>query len=191
MMKMISNIKCVLAAVLVSPVLMFSEFVWAQASADRLTGLKLTNDQPIQIESDKLDVREAESVAEFTGNVSVVQGPTLLKAGKMVVYYAKNGGSAATGSAAIDKLDISGTVYVKSNTQIATGDAATFDMKSQVLVMTGKEVVLSDGGNVVKGCKLIVQMKSGKARFESCKGSGGRVSVLIDPKSAPQNAPKN
>ncbi len=181
-MKLISKIGIALSIVLVLPSLAL-----AQASSDRLTGLKLSNDQPIQIESDRLDVRDAESVAEFTGNVSVVQGPTLLKAGKMVVYYAKDGGSAATGSAAIDRLVISEKVYVKSNTQIATGDAATFDMKSQVLVMTGKEVVLSDGGNLVKGCKLIVQMKSGKAKFESCKSSGGRVSVLIDPKSAPKN----
>ena len=35
-------------------------------------------------------------MAIFSGNVTVVQGPTLLKAGKMTVYYAKDaGGSAA------------------------------------------------------------------------------------------------
>ncbi|MGL4490649.1 MAG: LptA/OstA family protein, partial [Rhizobiaceae bacterium] len=132
--------------------------------------------------SDRLDVREAESVAEFSGNVSVVQGPTLLKAGKMVVYYAKNGGSAATGSAAIDRLVISGKVYVKSNSQIATGDQADVDMTRQVLVMTGKEVVLSDKGNVVKGCKLTVNMTNGRATF----GGKCRQVVLIDPKSAPK-----
>ena len=39
-----------------------------------LSGLKLSGDKPIQIESDKLEVREAENIAIFTGNVSVVQG---------------------------------------------------------------------------------------------------------------------
>jgi lipopolysaccharide export system protein LptA len=167
--------------------LSFSAQAFAQAASERLTGLKLSNDAPIQIESDQLDVREAESVAEFTGNVSVVQGPTLLKAGKLVVFYAKTGGSAATGSAAIDRLVITNKVYVKSETQIATGDAATFDMKSQLLVMTGNKVVLSEGDNVATGCKLTVQMKSGKAKLESCKGNGGRVSIVLNPKSAPKN----
>lgn len=159
---------------------------FAQTSSERLTGLKLSNDQPIQIESDQLDVRESESIAEFTGNVSVVQGPTLLKAGKLVVYYVKGGGSAATGSAAIDRLVVTGKVYVKSDTQIATGDAATFSMKNQVLVMTGQKVVLSEADNVAVGCKLTVQMKSGVAKLESCKGNGGRVSIVLNPKNAPK-----
>ncbi len=156
----------------------------AQNNKDQLTGLKLSNDKPIQIESDRLDVREADSVAEFTGNVKVVQGPTLLKAGKMVVYYVKgDGGSAATGSAAIDHLVVSGKVYVQSDTQVATGDTATFDMKSQVLVLSGSKVVLSEGENIAVGCKLTVQMKNGQAHLESCK-NGGRVSIVIDSKSA-------
>ena len=157
----------------------------AQAPSERLTGMTLSNDLPIQIESDRLDVREADSVAEFTGNVSVVQDKTLLKAGKLIVYYVKSGGSATTGSAAIDHLEVPGKVYVKSETQVATGDAGTFDMASQVLVLTGNKVVLSEGGNVATGCKLTVFMKSGKAKFESCKGesSGGRVSIILDPKS--------
>ena len=88
----------------------------------RLSGLKMSGNEPIQIESDRLEVREKENIAIFSGNVSVVQGPTLLKAGKLTVYYAKDaGGSAATGSAAIDKLQVDGGVYVKSDNQVATG----------------------------------------------------------------------
>ena len=51
-------------------------------------------------------------------------------------------------------------------------------------MLTGKNVVLSEGNNVATGCKLTVQMESGKAKLESC---GGRVSIVIDPKSAPKN----
>ena len=47
----------------------------------RLSGLRLNGDEPIQIESDKLEVRENENKAIFTGNVSVTQGPTILKSG--------------------------------------------------------------------------------------------------------------
>lgn len=163
----------------------------AQESAQsRLQGLSLSGKEPIQIESDKLEVREADNVAIFTGNVTVVQGPTLLKAGKMTVYYLKDGGSAATGSANIDRLEVDGKVYVKSNTQVATGDRGTFDMKTEVMVLSGKEVVLSEGANVLVGCKLTVQMKTGEAQVDGCKkgeSGSGRVMMSITPGSATQN----
>jgi len=160
----------------------------AQSGAtSQVSGLKLSGDQPIQIESDKLEVRQADSVAVFSGNVTVTQGPTTLKAGKMTVYYVKDanaakgaaaGASAMTGSANIDHLVVDNKVYMKSNDQIATGDNGTFDMKTQVLVLSGKEVVLSQGPNVLKGCKLTVQMKSGLAQVDGC---GGRVIMSMTP----------
>jgi lipopolysaccharide export system protein LptA len=159
---------------------------FAQDSQSRLSGLKLSGDQPIQIESDKLEVRESENLAIFTGNVSVTQGPTVMKSGKMTVYYAKDGGSAATGSANIDRLEVDDKVYVKSDKQVATGDRGTFDMKTEVLVMSGKEVVLSEGDNVLVGCKLTVQMKTGLAQVDGCnKGAqgNGRVMMSITPGS--------
>ena len=158
----------------------------AQTEAEsRITGLRLNGNEPIEIESDKLEVREAENLAVFTGNVSVTQGPTILKSGTMTVYYAKDGGSAATGSSNIERLEVDGKVYVKSDKQVATGDRGVFDMKTEVLVLSGDEVVLSEGNNVLRGCKLTVQMKTGRAQVDGCsKGSGnGRVIMKLDPSS--------
>ena len=158
-----------------------------ESTSSRLSGLSMSGNEPIQIESDKLEVRETESIAIFTGNVSVTQGATLMKSGKMTVYYANDGGSAATGSASIDRLEVDGKVYVKSNDQVATGDRGTFDMKTEVLVLSGKEVVLSEGPNVLVGCKLTVQMKTGKATVDGCDGGGkGRVMMSITPGSQNQ-----
>lgn len=164
------------------------------ATTSRLSGLKMSGDEPIQIESDKLEVRESENIAIFSGNVSVTQGPTLLKSGKMTVYYAQGGGSAATGSANIERLEVDGKVYVKSDNQVATGDRGTFDMKTEVLVLSGKEVVLSEGPNVLVGCKLTVQMKTGQAQVDGCKQSGsgtGRVMMSITPGSQNQSGSQN
>ena len=158
----------------------------AAQEGSRMTGLKLDGDQPIEIESDQLEVRESDNVAIFTGNVSVVQGPTLMRSGKMTVFYAREGGSATTGSADIDRLEVEGKVYVRSETQVATGDRGSFDMKSETLVLTGKEVVLSEGENVVVGCKLTVQMATGRAQLDGCGGEaagGGRVRLLLKPGS--------
>ncbi|MER9329101.1 LptA/OstA family protein [Mesorhizobium sp. M0152] len=170
----------------------------AQSGAtSQVSGLKLAGDKPIQIESDKLEVRQADSVAIFTGNVSVVQGPTLMKAGKMLVYYVKDpnaaakgteaAGAAMTGSANIDHLEISDKVYIKSDAQIATGDQGSFDMKSQVLVLSGKKVVLSQNDNVLVGCKLVVQMKTGLAQVDPCAGQRVQMSITPPPKSGAAN----
>lgn len=172
------------AAFAVAALLAFATSAFGEAQ--RFTGLKLSGDQPIQIESDKLEVRDADSMAVFTGNVSVTQGDTVMKSGRMIVHYAKGEGSATTGSAAIDRLEVDGKVYVKSQTQVATGDRGDFDMKSETLVLTGKEVVLSEGENVIVGCKLTVHMKTGKAQLDGCGNgqSSGRIKMLITPGSA-------
>ncbi|MBD0413703.1 LPS ABC transporter substrate-binding protein LptA [Tianweitania sp. Rool2] len=159
--------------------------------ASRMSGLKLSGNLPIQIESDKLEVRQNDNIAIFTGNVNVVQGKTAMKAGKMTVHYANDGGSAATGSSNIERIEIDDKVFVKSETQTATGDRGTFDMKSEVLVLSGNEVVLSEGPNVLVGCKLTVQMGTGLAEVEGCKKGNqpgpGRVMMSLTPGSQNSN----
>jgi lipopolysaccharide export system protein LptA len=154
----------------------------SQTKPQGLAGMKMSGDQPIQIESDKLEVRDADHLAIFSGNVSVVQGKTLLKAGKLTVHYAQDSGSATTGSAQIERLEVDNEVYVKSEDQVATGDRGTFDMKTEIMTLTGDEVVLTQGPNVLVGCKLTVDMKTNQANFEGC--NGGRVKTLLTPSSA-------
>lgn len=158
-----------------------------QGQPGRMTGITMSGDQPIQIESDRLEVRDNENMAIFTGNVSVVQGETLMRSGRMIVHYADNegGDTSATGSGDIERLEVDGGVYVRSEGQVATGDRGTFDMRTEVLVLEGDEVVLTEGDNVVVGCQLTVQMATGLATLDGCdNGSGrGRVKMLLQPGS--------
>ncbi|MFC4624690.1 LptA/OstA family protein [Daeguia caeni] len=162
--------------------------------------LKLSSGKdPVKIDADKLEMRDKEGIAIFSGNVSVEQGDALLKSGKMIVYYNKDsqkqgegasqGGTAGLSASGIDRLDVSGKVYLKSGTQVATGDRGTYDGKSQVLVLEGSKVVLTDGDNVATGCKLTAHMDTGKAFLESCKGAAkkGRVSIIMSPGEKQQN----
>lgn len=165
----------------------------AQDAPGRLNGLQLSGDQPIQVDSDRLEVRENENVGIFSGNVTVRQGDSLLKSGHMTVHYLGDGGSATTGSAQIERIEVDGNVYLKSGQQVATADRGTFNMQTEVLVLSGDEVVLSEGDNVIVGCKLTVQMKSGEAKLDGCadgeSGSGGRVRMLLTPDA--QNGAQN
>ena len=153
---------------------------FAQNTTSNMTGVKLSGDQPIAIESDQLEIRDQERKAYFTGNVKVVQGTTTLQAGKMTVNYKGQGSSLTSGDANIEKIFVDNNVYLTSETQKATADHGEFDMAAQTFILTGKQVVLSEGANVFTGCKLTVLMNSGQAKLESC---GGPVRIMLDPKS--------
>lgn len=176
----------------------------AQTTTSTMPGLAISKDQPIQIESDKLEIHDQESQAVFTGNVKVVQGTTTMQAGKMTVFYKKKqpadaskpadkpadnpvakvakeqNESLVSGDANIDHILVTDKVYLVSGTQTATADDGSFDMANQLAVLKGKKVVLTDGPNVFTGCQLTVHMATGEAQLDAC---GGRVQIQLDPKS--------
>ncbi|WP_018235051.1 LptA/OstA family protein [Ensifer sp. BR816] len=165
--------------------LMIASGALAQATSSRMKGMQLSNDQPIQIESDKLEIKDPESKAIFTGNVKVVQGTTTLQAGNMTVFYkATEGATITSGNADIDRIEVSNKVFLSSGAQQATGDTGLVNLTKQTIVLKGEKVVLSEGKNVFVGCQLNVQMDTGEAQLEAC---GGRVQIQLDPQSRKQN----
>ncbi|WP_092583835.1 LptA/OstA family protein [Rhizobium mongolense] len=178
--------------------LLMAGAAFAQATTSQMDGLKLDSNQPIQIESDKLEIHDQEHKADFTGNVKVVQGKTTLQAGHMTVFYKAQGSDAqpngakadagaasiSSGNADIDRIIVTDKVFLSSGTQTATADNGSFDMAQQLFVLKGEKVVLSDGPNVFTGCQLTVHMQTGQAQLDSC---GGRVQIQLDPKSQKKN----
>ena len=61
----------------------------------------------------------------------------------------------------------------------ATGDRAIFDMAKNLVTLAGN-VVLTQGDNVVRGDRLVVDLTTKRGRVE-----GGRVQTLITPAGAP------
>jgi len=194
------NLLCRSAVLRASALVLASAFAFAlphgafaqSSTSTSMDGLKLNSDQPIQIESDLLEIREQEKIAVFTGNVKALQGTTALQAGKMIVHYKDKAGAAAdasastsvaSGSADIDTIDVTEKVFLSSGTQQATADTGHFDMAAQTFTLEGDRVVLSEGQNVFVGCKLTVHMETGEARLDSC---GRRVQIQLDPKSQQQ-----
>ena len=155
----------------------------AQTFSDAFAGFGSNDKEPIQIEAETLEVADKSNSATFTGNVVVSQGEARLKTQHLVVHYA----GSATGNVqqSISRLEATGRVFISSKDQTATGDEASFDMDRQLMVMTGREVVLSQGENVVVGNKLTVNLKTGKADLQA--PTSGRVKVLIQPRNLENN----
>lgn len=180
-----SSLSCLLAAAALTGLISVAA---AQTTTKSMDGMKLSNDKPIQIQSDQLEIKDNEKKAYFTGNVEVVQGTTTMKAMKMTVLYkgdpaGTGGGSVTSGQQDIDKIFVSGKVLLVSGTQTATGDEGEYDMATQIFTLTGKQVVLTDGPNVLTGCKMVVRVDSGEAKLDNC---GKRIEIMLDPKSKPK-----
>ena len=69
--------------------------------------------------------------------------------------------------------------------QTATGDLGLFDMETNTVTLTGN-VVMTQGQNVLRGDKLVVDLTNGVSRVESGKNGQGRVQGLFLPGNAPR-----
>jgi lipopolysaccharide export system protein LptA len=159
-----------------------------------LQGFSQNRDQPVHIEAATLEVRDKEKQATFSGNVRVTQGDTGLRSNTLVVFY-DQGGANATGSSMkaatpgpggqqkIKKLEARGNVVVTQKEQTATGDLGLFDMQTNTVTLSGN-VVMTQGQNVLRGERLVVDLTSGVSRVESGKNGHGRVQGLFIPGSA-------
>ena len=153
------------------------------AQAQNATGgLGLTGDQPVQVDGDRLEVFEDQGRAVFEGNVRIVQGDTVMRTSKLVIHYAQGEeGSITPGGSQIERLEVSGGVNIQTATQVATGDAGSYDMASEVLILRGDRVTLTEGGNVATGCVLTVFLADGRSKLEGCGDGGARPTILLQP----------
>ena len=158
---------------------------FAQNFGGAFDGLS-NSDEPVQIEADRLEVVDNQNTAVLTGNVSVVQGTTILKAGRIKVTYLREGGSENGGIRTIEASG--GRVAVRSGDNKATANKAVVNMQTEIVTMTG-DVIISQGTNVVNGCFLRVNLKTNVSEFKGCNNQqttskpSGRVKIVLQPKS--------
>lgn len=170
----------------------------ASGPPNALQGFSQNRDQPVHIESATLVVRDKEKIATFSGDVKVVQGDTTMRSKTLVVFYDEDkeeqGKAAAKtktmqaatpgpgGQQKIKRLEAHGSVVVLQKDQTATGELGTFDMKANTVTLSGG-VMMTQGQNVLRGDRLIVDLTTGVSRVESGKNGQGRVQGLFLPGS--------
>ena len=164
-----------------------------QGPPNALQGFSQNRDQPVHIEAATLEVRDKDKVATFSGDVKVKQGDTGLRCKSLVVFYEQgnegDGAKGATLQAAnpgpggqqkIKRLEARGGVVVTQKEQTATGENGVFDMATNTVTLSG-HVVMTQGKNVLRGDRLVVDLTSGVSRVESGKNGQGRVQGLFQP----------
>ena len=186
-------------AALVSAALIVAGVVSAQPAKgppNALQGFSENRNLPVQIDAATLEVRDKDKVAIFSGNVRVKQGDTGLRCKSLLVFYEQDGEGAGKqgekgktmqaatpgpgGQQKIKRLEARGDVVVTQKEQTATGEVGIFDMKTNTVTLSGN-VIMTQGKNVLRGEKLVVDLTNGVSRVESGKNGQGRVQGLFLP----------
>ena len=138
------------------------------------------NNAPITIAADNFQADLNAKSGTYTGNVVVVQGDTKLRANLMHII---------TVNGKADKITASGNVVVDSPTSgTATGDKGVYSVVPRTVVMTGSNVVLKKGKDVLRGTQLTVNLNTGQATLgaggpKAPGAPGGRVQGVFTPNS--------
>jgi len=168
----------------------------AKGPPNALQGFSQNRDQPVHIEAATLEVRDKDKVATFSGDVRVTQGDTNLRCKSLVVFYEQDDAKdtkaktlkadtpGPAGQQRIKRLEARGGVVVTQKDQTATGETGIFDMKSNTVTLNGR-VVMTQGKNVLRGDRLVVDLTSGVSRVEAGKNGHDRVEGLFLPSSGP------
>ena len=132
---------------------------------------------PIEITADSLEVKQNEQLAVFRGHVDAIQGKMRLTANEVWVRYRPESGGESQGT--ISQINATGGVLFTTPSETASGDAGVYDVDAQVITLTGS-VVLTRGGNVIRGEKLVLNLATGQSKIESTQ----RVRGLFLPKKS-------
>ena len=151
---------------------------------------------PVNINAEELDVDDTQKTAHFRGNVSALQGDTMLNTPYLFVKYEGKGsgmlGAEKAPDPAADKgarvkclWARNGVDLTMSGDRRVTSELADFDVGADTAMFAGK-VNVNQGKNTLRGGKLSIDRKSGKSRLEpeDAGPSAGRVAA-----SFYQNAP--
>jgi lipopolysaccharide export system protein LptA len=170
----------------------------ALLAAPKNEGAKL----PVEIHSDALDVFQNENKAIFKGNVIAKQGDKTMRSAVMTVFYRDTGAKPApvdsvegvkaaasapvTQGEGIYRIEAEGSVVFTTPEETAIGERAIYDVDADTIDLTGGNVTLTRGQNVLKGNRVIHNMTSNRSILTAGNGPGGkpaRVHGLFVPES--------
>ena len=169
------------------------------ASAKKPSATNGNNKEPIEVSSDKLDVFQEDNKAVFTGNVIAVQGTTTMRAAEMTVFYHDNSkktagttpgaapakpaptvsvptpstgiGKADAPAKGISRIEAKDGVVLTTPTETAQGDFGIYNVDTNMIDLTGTNVILTHDQNVLKGRKLNYNLTTGRSIFTAGDGS--------------------
>lgn len=142
---------------------------------------------PIEIEADRMETSQGNSMVSFTGNVQANQGNLTIHADAMTVLYARTGpkpdaslGPQEDLTRDIERIKANGNIKIIQDDRVATGDTMDFDATKRIIILAGNAKAWQNQ-NMVSGEKIILYLDEGKSVVEKSTTEGERVKAFIYP----------
>ena len=125
------------------------------------------SEEEIDIAADSLEVRQKDGTAHFSGDVVVQHLKMTLKAPDLEVFYAKG----SDGEKGVKKViaQPSVTLIDKGQDMKLTGKKAVYEVSNRTVTVTGN-VIMTRGGSILKGDKLVYDLANGQANMINNSG---------------------
>lgn len=144
--------------------------------ANAFAGLSFTSaDEPIIVESDRLEFDYEKNRLVYRGSVHVVQGDLELTSKVLTVTFDR---ADELERAQLNRVVAQGDVVIVQGERRATGQRAVFDQATRQLILRG-DPVLRDGPNEVQGDRITVYLDEERSVVESSPKK--RVSAVLFP----------
>jgi lipopolysaccharide export system protein LptA len=136
-----------------------------------------------QINADKLNVAERDSIAVYLGDVDVVQGDARLRSDKLTINFAgnpnaQNGG----GFGEILGMLAEGNVFYITPELRARGNQGTYDASTETIILTGN-VIVSRCDDVAKGERLTFNVATGQSSLDGAADDSRVVTIIGGPQT--------
>jgi lipopolysaccharide export system protein LptA len=130
--------------------------------------------------TDSLEYQDGPQIAIARGNATVVQTDRRVRADTMTGHFQRQAG----GKLDLVRLEADGNVEVKTPDTYATSNKGDYDLKADVMTLSGN-VKVTNGGNQFNGEYAEVNVKTGVSRLLGSPSGAGTVKSLIMPSSQP------
>lgn len=141
-------------------------------------------ENPVDISADRLEVKQKENIAFFTGNVVVTQSDMSLISDRITVFYEED--REENNSSSISRLDASGNVTLTSPTETIRSTWGVYDFEERIITLGGK-VEFNNAEGQLTSPRLQINLSTGQITMDGGRVEGnesGRVSgQFIPPES--------
>jgi len=133
----------------------------------------IDTNQPVEIQSQQLEIMQQENKSIFSGNVVATQGEMTLSADELCVFFADEN--------QIDRLEAVGHVRFSQLDRIATSEKAIFHQLTGVLLLLGNATV-QQGGNLVSGNEITFYVKENRSVVKGSSQQRVKAVIVREPK---------
>ena len=138
----------------------------------------IANEASYELFSDNMFLDRNSSVIGFSGNVSINQGPFLMSADQIELFFVKK-----FNQKDFKELKATGHIVIENKGIIsATGNFATYSVNDKKMILTGN-VTLTNQLSMIKGNKLILDISTGKIEILNDESNQEKVKgILVEKK---------